>query len=456
MGRSLSDTVIPIRYRADHDNGMRRFLRSGEGPILNRRVEMTALRRDGSEFPIELSVAPYRVGDSWAFSGFVRDITERKRLYSELQQREARVRRLFDADVIGIFIWRLDGRITDANDAFLNIVKYDRGDLMAGRLNWKGLTPEDWQSADNERVRQLKTSGTSQPYEKQYIQKNGGRVPVMVGAATFEGSEDEGVAFVLDLTERHRAEAMARELERRYREVQRELAHANRVATMGQLSASIAHEVNQPIAAAVTNAYAALRWLGGDSPDLMEARLALERIVTNGSHANDVINRIRAFVKRAPPQKVSIDINSGIAEVIASTRGEAVKNGVYVRTNLAHDLPAIEGDRVQIQQVVLNLILNSIEAMSEFVEGPRELVIRTTRTEPDGVLVVVRDTGPGLPAEALEHIFEAFYTTKLTGLGMGLSICRSIVEAHGGRLWAAQNSPHGATLAMMLPTHSES
>jgi len=233
-----------------------------------------------------------------------------------------------------------------------------------------------------------------------------------------------------------------------------ELAHANRVATMGELSASITHEVMQPVAAAVNNTSAALRWLGKEPPDLEQARQALNRVFANGNRVSEVIGRIRALIKKAPPRKDDLEINKVILEVIALARGEVVKNGVSVQTQLADGLSLIQGDRVELQQVVLNLIINAVEALSSVSEGSRELVITTGKGEPDGVLVVVRDSGPGLSSPGLERIFEAFYTTKPGGLGMGLSICRSIIEAHGGRLWATAAQPQGATFQFTLPAQS--
>jgi PAS domain S-box-containing protein len=235
------------------------------------------------------------------------------------------------------------------------------------------------------------------------------------------------------------------------RDSQAELAHVNRVATMGQLAASIAHEVNQPIAAAVTNAYAALRWLGRTPPDLEEVRKALDAITKDGIRAGDVISRIRDLIRKAPPRKEGLAINEALLEVIALTRSEAVKHGVSVQTQLADGLPLIQGDRVQLQQVVLNLIINAIEAMSSIGEGSREMLISTGQAEPDGLLVTVRDLGPGLNPEILDQLFDPFYTTKAAGMGMGLSICRTIVEAHGGRLWATANSPKGAVFQFTLP-----
>ena len=374
-------------------------------------------------------------------------------LLIELQDREARARRLIDSNIIGIFIWGPDGRIIDANQAFLRIVGYDGDDLVAGRLRWKELTPVEWRDADDPRVAELKATGTIQPYEKEYCHKSGSRVSVLVGAAKFEGKGEEAVAFVVDLTDRKRAEQQLRESERRQHETQMQLAHANRVATLGQLSASIAHEINQPIAAAVTNARAALNWLDKDPANLERARQAVSHVVKNGNRVGEVIGGLRALLKKAPLRKDAFEINEAILEVVALTRGEVMKSGVSVQTQLAQGLPPIEGDRVQLQQVILNLIVNAIEAMSGAGEGARELLISTGSPESGGVLVVVQDSGPGLPAGALERVFDVFYTTKPSGLGVGLSICRSIIEAHGGRLWVTANVPRGATFQFTLPAH---
>ena len=294
---------------------------------------------------------------------------ENTRLYRDLEQREAKIRRLVDANVIGIFIFALDGRIIEANDAFLQMVGYDREDLISGRLRWTDLTPPEWRDRDARAVAEIKLTGSAQPYEKEYIRKDGSRVPVLIGVAMFEEGGDEGVAFVLDLTERKRAEAEARESERRYREMQMELAHMNRVATIGQLTASIAHEVNQPITGTIISAQAALRWLDARPPNLEEARQALGRIVKDGNRAGEVIGRIRGLIKKAPPRQEALAINQAILEVIALLHGEVVKHGVSVQTQLADDLPVLHGDRVQLQQVILNLIINAVQAMSERQRG---------------------------------------------------------------------------------------
>ena len=242
---------------------------------------------------------------------------------------------------------------------------------------------------------------------------------------------------------------LAREERERFRQAQADLAHINRVTTMGELTASLAHEVNQPIAAAVTDANTCLRWLTRDQPDLEEARQAASRIVKDATRAAEVISRTRLLFRKGTPQRALVDVNEVIREMIGLLRSEAMRHSISVRTDLA-DLPQVVGDRVQLQQVLLNLMTNSIDAMKD-VDGTRELIICSQQAEDDRLLVSVIDTGLGLPPEQANQIFDAFFTTKPHGTGMGLRISRSIVEAHGGRLWAAENSSRGASFHLTLP-----
>jgi PAS domain S-box-containing protein len=271
---------------------------------------------------------------------------------------------------------------------------------------------------------------------------------VLVRAAPLR---DEGGAIVkwygvaTDIEDRRRAMETLRANEE-------ELARVSRVTTLGVLAGAISHEVKQPIGAIVTNAQAAQRWLQADRPNIGEMRQALERIVKDGIRACEVITRVHALIKKAPPRRESLDINEVLQEVIALTRVEAMKEGVSVQIQLAADLPSLHGDRVQLQQVILNLIINAIEAMSGISEGARELLVSTGTAEPGSVLVAVRDSGPGLDPGSLNRVFETFYTTKPGGVGMGLSICRSIIQAHGGRMWAAANEPCGAAFQFILPS----
>jgi PAS domain S-box-containing protein len=517
-------------------------------------------------------------GEFIEFIGTATDVTERKRAEEALREREAKIRRLVDSNIIGIFFSGLEGLVLEANDAFLHLVGQNRDDLVSGRIRWTDLTPPEWRERDRRALAELSSNTIAQPYEKEFFRKDGSRVPVLVGGALFEEGGDEGVAFVLDLTDRKCAEEALLESEYKLRQIidtvpgflwsgdpagepthinqhmsnysgmrfedfkhggweafvhpadfpetakafdhairsgtpyqdvmrlrradgefrwyhvrgeplrdpqgriiqwyglsvdideakkaedrlrrsesslaeaQLQLAHANRVATMGQLTASITHEVNQPITAAVTYALAARRWLRAEPPNFHEADDALTLIVKEGIRAGEVVGRVRALIKKAPARKDAVAINDAILEVIALTRAEAANNRVSVRTQLAEGLPHVQGDRVQLQQVLLNLIINAIEAMRDVGEEERELLI-SSRNEPDGVSVEVRDSGPGFAPADIDRVFEAFYTTKPDGVGLGLSICRSIIEAHDGRLWASPNMPRGAIFGFIAPAH---
>jgi PAS domain S-box-containing protein len=490
---------------------------------------------------------------------------ENARLYSDLGEREARIRRLVDSNIVGIVIWDFQGRIIDANQAYLDMVGYAREDLVSGRLRWTELTPAEWRDADERAVAELKATGTVQPREKEYFHKDGNRVPVLVGATTFGDRQDEGVAFVLDLTERKRAEYLARQVferspdnisiigrdyryqrvnpafERRWgmpaeaivgmhvadlvgvenleivtayldrcfageeislaewfdlsygrrfmavtyspvrpsadrveaaltisrdltehvvasealREAQMELARVTRVITLGELTASIAHEVNQPLAGVIANAEASLRWLDRGTPDLEAVRRSVEWVIEDGNRASEVIRRVRALANRTEIEKVLLDVNDVVREIIVLVQRELVSHQVSLRMELAATLPMILGDRVQLQQVMINLVMNGIEAMQLVTDRRRDLVIRSRQDETQQVLVSVTDCGVGISAENADQLFNAFFTTKSSGMGMGLSICRSIVEAHGGRLWATANVSHGATFQFTLPVNAD-
>ena len=368
---------------------------------------------------------------------------ENARLYRDLAEREARIRRLVDANIIGIAIID-DGRIHEANDAFLRILGYGRMEFAARSVLWAELIPPEWLDGDREqRTHESSRTGRLQPSEKELFRKDGSRVPVLIGVTSFEDGKGHGVAFVLDLTERKNAADA-------HRALQMDLAHANRLATMGQLTASIAHEVNQPIGAMRNNAHAALRFLAAEPPDLAEAGEALECVVSDTYRAIEIISGIRAQVTNVPPRREDVDLNDAICNVISLVRGELSKNGVALHTRLADGLPAVRGDRVQLQQVVLNLVLNAIEAMVDCNGDVRTLIVSTGLASPASLRVTVSDTGPGIAPEYREQVFESFYTTKEGGVGIGLSICRSIIEAHGGIL-RLESTPGGAAFLFTLP-----
>jgi len=642
---------------------------------------------------------------------------ENSRLYRDLAEREAKVRRLVDSNTIGVFIWKFEertiafeGRIIEANDAFLRMAGYDREDLVTGRIRLADLSPPDWRHRTALAVEELKTTGTVQPFEKEYFRKDGSRVPVLIGAATFEQGGNQGVAFVLDLTERKCAEEAVRESEEKWRAVfennptmyfmmdaagnvlsvnpfgaeqlgytvdeltgdsvlkvfheddraaaqrstaacleqlgktltwearkvrkdgsmlwvretaramlmkgrpvvltacedmtqkkraeedlrrseaflaeaqkltrtgswawdtrsqkvlycseemfrifgldreslatrkrlrervhpadramvdarfertlrekvdsfgdendhppyrivlpdgtlkyinssghpvldddgnliafvgtavdvterkraqeererlrqlESDLAHMNRLNIMGELAASLAHEITQPIASARNNAQAAINFLDKQPPEFSEVREALGCVVGDADRAGDIIDRVRDHIKKAPPRKDHFEFNEAVKEVIVLAQGAITKNGVSVETRFAERLPPVHGDRVQLQQVVLNLILNAVDAMGSFGTGERKLLVSIEHNQANGILVAVRDTGPGIAPHHRERVFETFYTTKSSGVGMGLSICRSIIDAHGGRLWADANKPRGAVFRFTLPTGKE-
>jgi PAS domain S-box-containing protein len=388
---------------------------------------------------------------------------ENTRLYRDLEEREAKIRRLVDANIIGICIWNFEGDIVEANEAFLQIVQYSREDLASRRLRWTDLTPPEWNERVEKAVAELKTKGTTKPFEKEYIRKDGNRIPVLIGPALFENSGSEGVAFVVDLSEQKRVEQERKEAAEALQKTQAELARVSRVTTLGELSASIAHEINQPLAALVTDASACIRWMAAQNWD--QARKSASRVIANGKRAGDIIERIRALAKKSPPQKDWLDLNDTIDEVLTIAGSQIQRSQVSLQTRLSSGLPRIMGDKIQLQQVILNLLVNAIEAMSGMSEEPRQLWLTSERVTPSSplrageplalteehILVAVRDSGPGLDPTILDQVFDTFFTTKPQGLGMGLAISRTIIEAHGGLLQARSNFPRGAIFAFALP-----
>jgi PAS domain S-box-containing protein len=387
------------------------------------------------------------------------DVTERKRTEQALRESEAKFRDY--AETASDWLWEIgpDYKFTQLSEnAFGSDPARRIGTMCWDHALDVETEPEKWRlvwaTFDSRKPFRdfvyCSVDGTGSPM---YVKVSG--KPVFDANGEFRGYRGTGTdvtAIIRAEASLRTVEAEARESEQRYRKAQLELAHANRVATMGQLTAAIAHEVSQPITAAVTNAQAALRWMSAEPPDFGEVSEALAGIIKEGNRASEVIGRTRALIRKAPPRKDAVSINDAILEVVALTRTEAANNGVSVRTQLAEGLPPVQGDRVQLQQVMLNLILNAIEAMSGVGEGERQLFIGTGN-ESEGVLVEVQDTGPGLPPATLDLLFNAFYTTKPGGLGLGLSICRSIIEAHNGHLWASRNVPRGASFHFIAPAH---
>ena len=327
------------------------------------------------------------------------------------------------------------------------MVQYDREDLQAG-LRWFDITPPEWQDVHaHEEAEELARTGKMQAREKEYFRKDGSRVPVLIGAACFEGQSRQGVAYILDLTERKRAEAAQLRAEEALRQASDELAKATQAASLAELSASIAHEVNQPLAAIVANSHACHRWLSADPPNLERAKITADRIIRDANSAADVVSRIRALFKQSTETGSTAALSSVIAEALELVAEEAARRRVRIATDIESDLPRVGLDRVQLQQVLINLMRNGIEAMDSTADA-RVLGLSVRRTG-DVVQTEVSDRGRGV--EFPDRIFEPFFTTKEQGMGMGLAICRSIVESHGGRLWTERNDPHGAKFIFTLP-----
>ncbi|UVC17895.1 AAA family ATPase [Mesorhizobium onobrychidis] len=492
-------------------------------------------------------------------------------LYRDLAEREGRIGRLVEANIIGIFIRDIDGRIVEANEAFVRMVGYSRDELSSGRLLDAELTPPEWRERDAEAGAELKMNGSVQPFEKEYQRKDGGRVSVLIGEASFEGTGNQTVAFVLDLSERKRAEEKLRASESRFRTfvdhatdafflhaddltvidvnrqaceslgysreeligmhprefdgdlnqevlanlvarvetgqtvtfetlhcrkdgsvfpveiragrfqqgeqwfrlslvrditsrkqaenalqlAQAELAHMSRMTTMGELAASIAHEVRQPLTGLVGSGNACLRYLDADPRDIISARRAVEHMISDAFRASEVIDRIRAMAKKSPERRDRLSINDIVSETIALVSTDLQRGAISLNTELSDNLPPIVGDQVQIQQVVLNLIMNAKDAMTAVPKGSRELVISTERVASQTALVAVRDSGPPIDSAKVDEMFEAFYSTKPKGMGLGLTISRSIIESHNGRLWAVPNQPRGAIFQFTLPVEEK-
>src|ERR1700674_3362442 len=383
-----------------------------------------------------------------------KEVLERQRAEQALRESEAYLAEAQRLSRTGSWAWTpATGDISYWSEECYRVQGFDpHGGLPRFETFFQRIHPDD-QARTMEKLERARREKAE--FELDYrIVHLGGQIRDIhaVGHPVLSLSGDlvEFVGTVIDVTERKRAE----EERERLRQAHADLAHVNRVTTMGELTASLAHEVNQPIGAAVTNANTCIRWLARDAPNVEEARAAAMRSAKDGMRAAEIVSRIRQLFKKGTPERELVDVNEVVREMIVLLRGEATRYNVSIRTELAAELPPVLGDRVQLQQVMMNLMLNGMDAMKD-VDGTRELAIKSQRTETEQVLVTVSDTGVGLPTQQADQIFKAFFTTKSHGTGMGLSISRSIVESHGGRLWAAENSPRGASFHFALTTKVE-
>ena len=411
------------------------------------------VRKDGTFFPVRYTASPIfredrAVGTAIEFE----DLTDAKAAERALRDSEELKRRIIESSNDCIKVLDLDGNLLFMSSGGQELLEIDN---IEPYLN--GCWIDFWQPEDRPRVREAIAAARAGGVGKfQAFCPSAKGDPrwwdvITTPICNAVDQPEQLLSVSRDITDRKRAEAEADERELRYREMQAELAHAARVASMGQLSASITHEIRQPLSAVKMNGTTALQWLTKSPAEIDEAKQSIESIVKEVNRADEIIGRIRTFVRKDAPRKDTLDVNAAILEVIALTRTEAIKHDVTVQTRLADNLPSVQGDKVQLHQVMINLIMNAIEAMSGTGESKRELLIGTGRAEAAGVIVEVRDSGPGVAPATAERLFDAFYTTKPSGMGIGLSISASIIDDHGGRLWASANEPRGATFQFTLP-----
>jgi signal transduction histidine kinase len=372
----------------------------------------------------------------------------RRLMQAKLMESEAYLSEAQGLSHTGSFGWKVSSGELVWSDESYRIFNYEPAVKPSMERVLERTHPEDAEIV-KETIERASHDGSDFDFEHRLTMPDGSVKYVHVVAHAQKGLSGklEYVGAMMDITERKRAEDALRE-------TQTDLEHVSRVTTMGQLTASLAHEVNQPIAAAITNANTCMRWLAAAQPNVDEARAAAARIVKDGTRAAEIISRIRSLFKKGPVERKPVDVNDVIREMVVMLRGEASRSNIFIRVELAMDLPDVLGDRVQLQQVLMNLMLNGIEAMKD-VSGLRELVVESQSLENGEVLVAVNDTGAGLPAQQTDRIFNAFFTTKAQGTGMGLAISRSIVESHGGRIWAVNNEKRGASFRFSLSTRPE-
>jgi PAS domain S-box-containing protein len=453
LGKHLADVIIPSSLREKHRTGFARYLTSGESRVLGRRLEMTALCADGREIPVELTITRIPQDGPPAFTGYIRDITDRKRsedslrtAHAQVVRSEERWRSVFENSAVGVALTDLNGRFIATNLVYQKMLGYTEQELQS--LTFLDITHEQDLDHSGVLIAEL-LAGERQQFqiEKQYRRKDGTSVWVRNNVSIVPGTEGVPrflMALSEDITQRKSSEdALAK--------ARSELAKVARITSLGVLTASIAHEINQPLSGIITNASTCLRMLSADPPNVNGAQETVRRTIRDGNRASDVITRLRTLYSKKEPSPESMDLNDATREVAALSLSDLQRSGVILRHELADDLPPVVGDRIQLQQVILNLLRNAADAMSTVDDRPRELLIRTERDEANHVRLSVKDSGVGFTPQTAEKTFEPFYTTKTDGMGIGLFISRSIIEAHQGRLWATPNDGPGATFSFVIP-----
>jgi PAS domain S-box-containing protein len=444
LGMPLANVIIPLSLREKHREGFAHYLATGEARVLGKRIETTAVRADGSEFPVELAISRIKLEGPPAFTGYLRDITERKRAEQELRRSAAFLAEAQHLSRIGSFSWRVATDEITCSEQLYRIFQIDRDAQMTFELIGSRIHPEDL-STFQEHIERSRRDRSDVQLEFR-LQMPDGAIKYVHVAAHFRRDHGrlEYIGAVQDVTERRASEEALSK-------ARSELSQVARVTSLGVLTASIAHEVNQPLSGIVTNASTCLRMLGADPPNVDGARETARRTIRDGNRASEVISRLRSLYGKKDPTIESVDLNEAAREVLALSLSELQRNRIIVLQELADGLPRVAGDRVQLQQVVLNLLRNASDAMSTIDDRSRDLLIRTEPDRDDRVRLSVTDVGIGFEPQAADKLFGAFYTTKTEGMGIGLSVSRSIIERHHGRLWATPNKGPGVTFSFSIP-----
>ena len=448
LGQQLADAIIPPALRGGHRQGFARYLATGEARVLGRRIEMTAVRADGSEFPTELAITRIPLDGPPSFTGYLRDITERKQSEEELRRSEAFLAEGQQLSRVGSFSWRVATDEILWSEQLYRIFEIDPNVRVTFEVIGTRVHPEDLSAFKEQIERSRRDASDVQLEIRLQMPDRTVKYVHIVAHCRDNRARREYIGAVQDVTQRRLSEeALAK--------VRSELAYVARVTSLGVLTASIAHEVNQPLSGIITNAGTCLRMLDANPPNVDGARETARRTIRDGNRAAQVVTRLRALFSKKEFTLEPLDLNQATREVIALASSDLHRNRVILQSELAQDLPRIVGDRVQLQQVILNLLRNASDAMVGVNDRPRQLLIRTEPEQGDRVRVTVRDAGIGVDPQVADKLFDAFYTTKSDGMGIGLSVSRSIVERHHGRLWAERNDGPGATFAFLVPRDPE-